>query len=85
MVSGFDLPLTTACLGFTSPCESRVLLVAGMMGGELARLLRLPRIIGYVLKQSNGAGWMRDCYEKNRSFADVVRALSERWAQIPKQ
>lgn len=39
-----ELPLT-----LSYPLLFGVLLVAGMMGGELARLLRLPRIIGYVV------------------------------------
>jgi Kef-type K+ transport system membrane component KefB len=36
-------------LELSYPLLFGVLLVAGMVGGELARLLRLPRIIGYVL------------------------------------
>ena len=36
-------------LQLSYPLLFGVLLVAGMMGGELARLLRLPRIIGYVV------------------------------------
>jgi Kef-type K+ transport system membrane component KefB len=36
-------------LELSYPLLFGVLLVAGMMGGELARLLRLPRIIGYVI------------------------------------
>ena len=36
-------------LQMSYPLLFGVLLVAGMVGGELARLLRLPRIIGYVL------------------------------------
>jgi Kef-type K+ transport system membrane component KefB len=38
------LPLT-----FSYPLLFGVLLVAGMIGGEVARTLRLPRIIGYVV------------------------------------
>lgn len=38
------LPLT-----FSYPLLFGVLLVAGMIGGEVARSLRLPRIIGYVI------------------------------------
>ncbi len=36
-------------LELSYPLLFGVLLVAGMMGGELARFLRMPRIIGYVL------------------------------------
>ena len=36
-------------LALSYPLLFGVLLVAGVMGGELARLLRLPRIIGYVV------------------------------------
>jgi Kef-type K+ transport system membrane component KefB len=36
-------------LALSYPLLFGVLLVAGVMGGELARLLRMPRIIGYVL------------------------------------
>jgi Kef-type K+ transport system membrane component KefB len=39
-----SLPLT-----FSYPLLFGVLLVAGMIGGEVARTLRLPRIIGYVV------------------------------------
>ena len=36
-------------LELSYPLLFGVLLVAGMMGGELARFMRLPRIIGYIL------------------------------------
>src|SRR4051812_29781788 len=36
-------------LALSYPLLFGVLLVAGVMGGELARLLRMPRIIGYVV------------------------------------
>ena len=36
-------------LQLSYPLLFGVLLVAGMMGGELARLLKMPRIVGYVL------------------------------------
>ena len=39
-----DLPLT-----LSYPLLFGVLLVAGMLGGEVARHLRLPRLVGYVL------------------------------------
>ncbi|HET7728731.1 MAG TPA: YbdK family carboxylate-amine ligase [Usitatibacter sp.] len=31
----------------------------------------------------NGSGWLRQCYEANRSLADVVRMQAERWASVP--
>src|SRR6188768_3895132 len=36
-------------LQLSYPLLFGVLLVAGMMGGELARLMKAPRIVGYVL------------------------------------
>jgi len=39
-----ELPLT-----LSYPLLFGVLLVAGMLGGEAARHLRLPRLVGYVL------------------------------------
>src|SRR5690348_13965524 len=36
-------------LDLSYPLLFGALLVAGVMGGELARLVRLPRILGYVL------------------------------------
>src|SRR6478735_6146523 len=39
-----SLPLT-----FSYPLLFAVLLVAGMLGGEMARSARLPRIVGYVI------------------------------------
>src|SRR5512140_2255780 len=36
-------------LEFSYPLLFAVLLVAGMLGGEMARAARLPRIIGYVV------------------------------------
>jgi Kef-type K+ transport system membrane component KefB len=45
-----DLPFLPALpLTLSYPLLFGVLLVAGMLGGELARHLRLPRIVGYVL------------------------------------
>jgi Kef-type K+ transport system membrane component KefB len=41
--------LPTLPLQFSYPLLFAVLLVAGMLGGEMARAARLPRIIGYVL------------------------------------
>jgi len=36
-------------LQFSYPLLFAVLLVAGMLGGEMARAARLPRIVGYVV------------------------------------
>src|SRR5258706_11901603 len=36
-------------LQFSYPLLFAVLLVAGMLGGEMARAARLPRIVGYVI------------------------------------
>jgi Kef-type K+ transport system membrane component KefB len=41
--------LPTLPLQFSYPLLFGVLLVAGMLGGEMARAARLPRIIGYVV------------------------------------
>ena len=41
--------LPTLPLQFSYPLLFAVLLVAGMLGGEMARAARLPRIVGYVL------------------------------------
>ena len=41
--------LPTLPLQLSYPLLFGVLLVAGMMGGEAARVLRLPRVLGYVL------------------------------------
>jgi carboxylate-amine ligase len=46
--------------------------------GALQALERLAE------KESNGSSWLRECYESNRSLADVVRMQSVRWATTPK-
>ena len=46
--------------------------------GALQALERLAE------KESNGSRWLRECYESNRSLADVVRMQAERWATVPK-
>jgi len=46
--------------------------------GALQALERLAE------KESNGTRWLRECYESNRSLADVVRMQAERWATVPK-
>jgi gamma-glutamyl:cysteine ligase YbdK (ATP-grasp superfamily) len=45
--------------------------------GALAALERLAEA------KSNGSLWLRECYEANRSLADVVRMQSVRWATTP--
>jgi carboxylate-amine ligase len=34
--------------------------------------------------QQNGSAWLRACFERNHSLADVVRMQSERWAAVPR-
>ncbi|HUP28975.1 MAG TPA: YbdK family carboxylate-amine ligase [Usitatibacter sp.] len=34
-------------------------------------------------RKANGSLWLRECYEANRSLADVVRMQSVRWATTP--
>jgi Kef-type K+ transport system membrane component KefB len=56
------------------------LLVAGMLGGEFARLLRLPRIIGYVvvgfiINPLVQAMQMRPLIEEARIFVDLALGL----------
>ena len=67
-------------LELSYPLLFGVLLVAGMMGGELARLLRLPRIIGYVLvglaiaPLADAVG-MRLLIDQARIFVDLALGL----------
>lgn len=69
------LPLT-----FSYPLLFGVLLVAGMIGGEIARSLRLPRIIGYVIvgfviapaSQAMGIGLLID---EARIFVNLALGL----------
>ncbi len=56
------------------------LLVAGMLGGEFARLLRMPRIIGYVvvgflINPLVAAMHMRPLIEEARIFVDLALGL----------
>jgi Kef-type K+ transport system membrane component KefB len=56
------------------------LLVAGMLGGEFARLLRMPRIIGYVvvgflISPLVAAMQMRPLIEEARIFVDLALGL----------
>ncbi len=72
--------LPTLPLQMSYPLMFGVLLVAGMMGGELARLLRLPRIIGYTvvglvigpLAQALG---MAPLIDEARIFVDLALGL----------
>jgi Kef-type K+ transport system membrane component KefB len=67
-------------LHLSYPLLFGVLLVAGMMGGELARLMRMPRIIGYVvvglivgpLARTAGMGLLID---EARIFVDLALGL----------
>src|SRR5512140_2286643 len=56
------------------------LLVAGMLGGEMARLLRMPRIIGYIvvgflIGPLVQAMHMRPLIEEARIFVDLALGL----------
>ena len=70
-----SLPLT-----LSYPLLFGVLLVAGMMGGELARLMRLPRIVGYVmvgfaLAPLGDAMGMKALIDEARIFVDLALGL----------
>jgi Kef-type K+ transport system membrane component KefB len=77
MIPGF---LPTLPLQLSYPLLFGVLLVAGMLGGEMARMLRLPRIIGYVivgfmiapLAQALG---LDPLLERARVFVDMALGL----------
>ena len=67
-------------LELSYPLMFGVLLVAGMMGGELARLVRLPRIVGYVvvgfvIAPLAGAMGMKTLIEEARIFVDLAVGL----------
>src|SRR6188768_381015 len=67
-------------LEMSYPLLFGVLLVAGMMGGELARLLKLPRIIGYtvvglVLGPVSAAMGMGPLIDEARIFLDLSLGL----------
>ena len=51
---------------------------------ELGTTTALDAIGHLAERESNGAAWMRSCFEESRSLADVMRMQSERWAQIPR-
>ena len=67
-------------LQMSYPLLFGVLLVAGMMGGELARLLKLPRIIGYtmvgfVVGPLGKVMGMGPLIEEARIFVDLALGL----------
>ena len=67
-------------LELSYPLLFGVLLVAGMMGGELARLLRLPRILGYVavgfaIAPLGAAMGMQALIDEARIFVDLAVGL----------
>ncbi|HUP28976.1 MAG TPA: cation:proton antiporter [Usitatibacter sp.] len=72
--------LPTLPLHLSYPLLFGVLLVAGMMGGELARLLKMPRLVGYVvvgliigpLSKTAGMGPLID---EARIFVDLALGL----------
>ncbi len=67
-------------LELSYPLLFGVLLVAGMMGGELARLVRLPRILGYVvvgfvIAPMGEAMGMKRLIDEARIFVDLALGL----------
>ncbi len=76
-----DLPFLPAWpLTLSYPLLFGVLLVAGMLGGEAARRLRLPRIIGYVLvglaiAPVAAAMNLGPLLEEARMFVDIAMGL----------
>ena len=67
-------------LELSYPLLFGVLLVAGVMGGELARLLRMPRLIGYVfvglaLGPLAGAMHIGPLIDQARIFVDLALGL----------
>ncbi len=72
--------LPTLPLAVSYPLLFGMLLVAGMMGGEAARQVRLPRIVGYVLvgfaiAPMAAALNMRPLIEEARIFVDIALGL----------
>ena len=51
---------------------------------EMGTAPALDMLERFAEKELNGASWLRECYDDNRSLADVVRMQSERWAEYPK-
>jgi len=72
--------LPTLPFTLSYPLLFGVLLVAGMLGGELARIVRIPRIVGYVVvgfllapfTQAMGMGSLLD---EGRIFVDLALGL----------
>ena len=46
--------------------------------GTVGALLALERL---AEAESNGSAWLRSCFERNHSLADVVRMQADRWAE----
>jgi Kef-type K+ transport system membrane component KefB len=72
--------LPTLPFEMSYPLLFGALLVAGMLGGEFARLLRMPRIIGYVvvgflINPLVAAMQMRPLIEEARIFVDLALGL----------
>jgi Kef-type K+ transport system membrane component KefB len=75
-----DTFLPALPLQMSYPLLFGVLLVAGMMGGELARLVKLPRIIGYtvvglVMGPLSRAMGMEPLIDEARIFLDLALGL----------
>ena len=72
--------LPTLPFEMSYPLLFGALLVAGMLGGEFARLLRMPRIVGYVvvgfvINPLVAAMQMRPLIEEARIFVDLALGL----------
>jgi Kef-type K+ transport system membrane component KefB len=72
--------LPTLPFDLSFPLLFGVLLVAGMLGGEIARTLRLPRVIGYavvgfVFGPLSGAMGMGALIDEARIFIDLALGL----------
>src|SRR3954463_14634820 len=72
--------LPTLPFDLSYPLLFGVLLVAGVVGGELARVLRMPRIIGYVVVgvvtgPLAGAMHIDPLIDKARIFVDLALGL----------
>jgi Kef-type K+ transport system membrane component KefB len=72
--------LPTMPFEMSYPLLFGALLVAGMLGGEFARLLRMPRIIGYIvvgflISPLAHAMQMRPLIEEARIFVDLALGL----------
>jgi Kef-type K+ transport system membrane component KefB len=72
--------LPTLPLQFSYPLLFAVLLVAGMLGGEMARAARLPRILGYIVvgmvfAPLGNAMSMEPLIDTGRIFVDLALGL----------